>query len=689
MLTSVAALGIVVTSLLFEPLAPVDPVASRCRDVNEFLDRCGADEHLSLGFSHCFPNGLVVHARFGDGPGVKVEIRSDGGPSLVRQGRFGVSPVGEFPDWNQEPAARRQALAGVARCLEAVGQTPPPPPDPHEWDEHQTPSEPRDRHGTDDDPERHHGSHGSHGTDDHDEGLGTPHGSEDRHHRKPWLVLVGLLCTWLTIGLGIRRSSWQRAALIRTVVGLAGLTTVTFLLRALWTPADFLHQNGHGPSWIEYAACGANPAYGPGFEEVFGWLARRVPSGPSEAVFAAQASIAAFGPAFAWAIARCVGCRPITAASLAALVAIEPVLARITQSESYFATGSTLLLWATALLAMGARGARWSSLAFWIGAAGAAALVAQAARIHPLVWLPCALVPLVLLGGPGAIRRRLGRTGLAAAIIGIISMILVLPVMQEIVGGDAGNRWLDDFFDQLPAPRLQLAHRVAAVGAVVVVGLARDRKEGLLAAAAWGTVIVTIAYSHIISAVPPIIVWSYPMLFLGPFVGALALCLAAIDRSPRRASLVAAALLGVGLLGAATRSGPLMQRPTDVLEQRYLLRLARDLPSDATVTYLAIAPGGPHLSVPLLGECLAGTPRTQAMTVDDPPSLEYSRRPTYWYRSGPCSTSGGRELCDAVESTNALVELDAQELPARESLEGLGYDAATVRVVLYRVEPSP
>lgn len=692
MLTSVAASWVVVASLLFEPLEPlepVDPVVSRCRDANELLATCSANEHLSLGFSHCFPGGLVVHARFDDGPGVQVEIRSDDGPSLVRQGRFGVSPVGEFPDWNQEPTARRQALAEVVRCLEAVGQTPAPPPDPHEWGEDRTSSEQHVRHGTDD-PEHADPEHASaeHGTAGHDEGDGWHHGDEERQHPKPWLVLVGVLCTWLTLGLCSRRLGWQRAAIIRAVIGLAALTVVTFFVRALWTPADFLHQNGHGPSWIEYAACGANPAYGPGFEEVFGWLARRVPSSASEAVFSAQASAAAFGPAFAWAIARCVGCRPITAASLAALVAIEPVLARIVQSESYFATGSTLLLWATALLAMGARGARWSSFAFWIGAGGAAALVAQAARIHPLVWLPCALVPLVLLGGPETIRRRLGRAALAAAIIGIISTILVLPVMQGIVGGDTGNHWLDDFFDQIPIPRLHLAHRVAVVGAVVVVGLARDRKEGLLAASAWGAVILTIAYSHIISAVFSIIVWSYPMLFLGPFISVMAICLAAIDRSPRQASLVAATLLGVGLLSAATRSGPLMRRATDVLEQRYLLRLARDLPPDATVAYLASSPGGPHLAVPLLGGCIAGSPWTQPMTVEDPSSLEYSRRPTYWYRSGLCSTAGGRDFCDSVESTNTLVELDSTELPARESLEGLGYDAATVRVALYRVEPS-
>lgn len=95
-----------------------------------------------------------------------------------------------------------------------------------------------------------------------------------------------------------------------------------------------------------------------------------------------------------------------------ALATLDPAAMRLAGSESYYAVIATLLTLAVLAVVLGARGGRGRLV---LGALVAGFLCAQAARIHPVAWVPAALVPLAIAVLPGA---RLGRRALEAALAG-------------------------------------------------------------------------------------------------------------------------------------------------------------------------------------------------------------------------------------------------------------------------------
>jgi hypothetical protein len=284
----------------------------------------------------------VLEADTRGGRPLRVEVARHRPEAFEHVGPLGLSPVGEFAEWGEAPEELRAAFEGVLACvrhdpslavpegrLEPSGDAPPPAPTPP----------------------------------------------------VPWLLLGGLLLGALSLGLGLRRSRPPRDRVLRVGLSLAALSVATYFARALLSEPAFVHQNGQGPLWVSHALC-VSSHYGPGYAEVFGWVTA-LGGEPGSAIFLAQALFAALGPAFLWIAARSAGARASVAWAAATLLALEPTLARLAQSESYFGISATLLLLCAAILSAGAFRRRPLDPRFLLAVAAAGLLVAQTARIHP------------------------------------------------------------------------------------------------------------------------------------------------------------------------------------------------------------------------------------------------------------------------------------------------------------------
>src|ERR1043165_10298581 len=110
----------------------------------------------------------------------------------------------------------------------------------------------------------------------------------------PWLLLIaGVL-----LGFAIRRAPRPD----RAEVGLIGILVPGAVLLRLafgfWGP---LHVNGQGPLWIRGALDpDALASYGPGYFELFGWVAH-LATPPDRAIFAANALLSGLTPPLLYA----------------------------------------------------------------------------------------------------------------------------------------------------------------------------------------------------------------------------------------------------------------------------------------------------------------------------------------------------------------------------------------------------
>src|SRR5206468_274379 len=108
--------------------------------------------------------------------------------------------------------------------------------------------------------------------------------------------------------------------------------------------------------------------------------------------------------------------------AVAAVAALDPMLARISLSESYFNVGATLLAGAAAVLGW-AFGSALPLAARSAAVVAASLLVSQAARLHPNTWLPAALLPLLILLGTGQWRDRIAH--FAFAVAGMFTVVAI------------------------------------------------------------------------------------------------------------------------------------------------------------------------------------------------------------------------------------------------------------------------
>lgn len=586
------------------------PASARCGpEAQEWVRRCATAEAVPMSLGAC-PAGVAIVELSTAALSVELSRAPKG---FRRVGAYGLSPIGDFADWKHEPAARRQAFDALAAC---VARDPP---------EALLTSE------------------------------GAPAASSAAIARLPWLLVVAAVLGALvafSLRAALRSIGWSAAALLAIV-----------LSRRASTAAAYFHQNGQGPDWIAAALRGDAGEYGPGYPEIFGWIATRARR-PDLAVFVAQELLAGTVPVAGFLLVRAAGARRALALAVGALLTLDPVLVRLARSESYFGTIVALLFLAAALLATAfAETRRAPRLAATLGAS---LLMAQAGRIHPLAWVPCATIPLVVLALPG--RRRAIETGGVALVCAAAAALLVLPTMRAALGGALGQGFL-------PGARALFVERLWPFGLALasVVGLALPRATRPFArpvAVVAFTVVIAVA-TNVVRADAPVIRGSYLHLFAPTVLVGLAV----MARWPAAVGLGFATAV---VHGALDRSATVL--PTDARELAFALEWRETLPTDAEVAALQRV-GDRVLTLPLFpGRTAAG------VALSREGEAHFTRANRFYVRTSLCATPEGAPLCLAFESTHTLRPLSRRTFEARASLPWLPVGPRPIEVVVFTVE---
>jgi len=600
----------------------------------------------------CPPGKVIVHAGGGD-VGVTVEVAPASERSFRRVGPLGASPVGEFADWSLEPEARRQALDALVSCLGAVP----------------------------------------------DLGVASDASAPGRR-RAPWL-LVGAACMLLLAALRgrswrfwwgrLRRRSWygrvSDAVLVRGPAGwgaLATLTLVTWSARQWIVPNRFFHQNGQGPLWVEAALLGGESPYGPGYAEVFGWVAGLSHSAPDRAVFLGMSIGAAATPAMVWLVARCSGADSRVAWLLAGWAGFHPLMARLAQGESYLAVQQTLVLGAAAILAWAGRKRGERDRFLWAVLA-AGFLISQAARIHPTSWLPAAVVPLVLLALAGRPSGRVRRTALAAGGIATVVAATAFGAMWDVYAGPLGQQWAPTSL--LSLPRFSETHAAVFAALATVAFLGRPRVHAGIVVGAASTTLLMLFSADLLERDVPWVADAYRVQALPVLLatGVASLRLLTMRCKRTQGWLGPLSIVVVAALLTAARWAPHRTVPTDALEQSWAMRWRGTLSQGTQLVYLRRA-GDRILMLPLY----SGGP-VQAMGLEAAPGLAIPqlRVGITYYRSSLCSTPEGSLACAAMERGVDLEVLEERDFPAIASQPWAPLAMAPIRVGLYRVRAQP
>jgi hypothetical protein len=593
--------------------------------------------------SRCPPGHAIFSVTIGERAPVFVDATA-GGPALREIDGLGLSPIGEFADFEQAPAPVREGFARVASCLE------------------------------------------------HDRDLPIARRLDARRpigrepSRGPILLVAALALAAVAAS---PRKRPRRRTLLTTALLLAMVAATFALARALVGPS-FFHQNGHGPNWIGYAL-GEPCAYGPGFRELFGWLASLRADAPEATVFTANGLLAATCPVSVWIVARRVGARAPLAWAMAFAVMLDPLLWRMAFSESYYVPYTALPLAATALMLSFPTLRTWSPR--FLACVGAAALLlAQAARVHPVGWVAVAVAPLVFLARRGAPRRNLVHAAIAVATTGLVAAVTSARPLAGVLGGEMGERfqqWRRGWTDELgPATALALAAMVACTLLPRLRGRVMPRVALLVVvggAATLGTSLLGIDVDWLRAAH-----W-HP--FIGSFVAAAVGVASPYVVTARASRIAAAVVASLTIASAALHWRWAAELPTDALELRLALAWRREIPPDARLVAVENA-GVTSLQLPFYGRA-DGAPGERSAPIvrldarDTPPSLPSFGDTVFYYRSSLCSTAAARPWCEDLERTAVLEPLLKEELPARPSTHAITYEDARVRVGLYRVRPRP
>ncbi len=568
-------------------------------------------------------------------------------------GDLGVSPVGQFQSWREEPPAVREAFDRVLACV-------------------------RDDPGL-----------------DLREGTLAPRGERSRAvaaaTRVPWLALLGAVFALFgcarahTRGRTVTARELGRRSLV-TPAALCALAVATLVGRALLVPAAFLHQNGQGPLWVDQAL-GAPSIYGPGYAEMFGLLASAAHD-PDRAIFSAQSVLSALVAPCMWLVARRCGARAPLAYALAIAVALEPAFARIAASESYFATIAALLALGGAALAVGAWPGRVRDASFVPCAVAAGLFAAQAVRIHPIGAVPAALLPLVALVGRGSLRARLRVASVSVLIVGAISIASFVDAFGDLTGGALGERWMPSF-----TARLAHEHRWGEIALTVLAtigvgALSRRPGRGALRALVLCAVILVASVTDMLGTDPEILHVGYRSLLLAPGAAALAATISGL-RLPatlsRHSRLVPAIVLSIAIAGMPARWALVEELPTDARELAHLLAWRESIPVESTVAYVG-AVGRRRLFLPMHGDWTPMSPASFRIGADErAPDLRLLGSDVYYYRSSLCASPEGEGFCDDLEGLYRLERVRSAALPSIPSERGLGYEGDVVHVTLFRV----
>ena len=487
----------------------------------------------------------------------------------------------------------------------------------------------------------------------------------------PWLLVVTGLALLAGVLPELRRPAARRLAL-----GLALTTVATFALHRAISEPSFFHQNGHGPMRVGQALCDTS-TLGAGFTEVFGAVAGLDPQHAETLVFRAQGALAALAPAAAYLTASAVGAGPALAAGLALVTATEPVLVRMAWTESYYATCTSLLFVAAAVLAgWPRRGARSDARAV-LAAACAGLIVAQAARTHPLCWPAAAMLPLVTAVRPGDTRTRLRQTLMTAAVIAVAVVATSGGEMLHVLQSGQGQSWVAhvSLFDTIGS-------RISPGRVLLVVVLGYWLRSEALAVTGLLATVVVARLTDLHAGSPPWVHAAYYRQFAPVAIAAVATLLA---HWPGRRLWPGRLAVAAGLAVSAARFPSLQVQATDEREQTAMRAWRELIPPDATLVWVARA-GQRVLTLPIYGDCSDFPSGGVAAGEPLRPLASFGPK-VYYYRSSLCSSADGRARCEALEADANLVPVAHASIAARESMGGMGFDRDPVEVALFRFEP--
>lgn len=607
------------------PLLPAPAGAREARPVDQWVSTCSTAEKIPLTLRHSLPGLLVV----GAGPH-SVELTVPPQRPFVEENGVGLSPVGEFAEWAKAPTELHQALAALIRCVESQGAP--------------TLS-----------------------------GVSNPRSAPLSSAGGPWRLLLGLLLAGIATLPLMQRGRLHAADLLAVA-----LVPLTLLYRLLLVPVAYLHQNGQGPLWVNYAL-GEASGYGPGFQQLYSPLLSRV-TDPDGTLFLVHAVAGALIPFLVYAIARGVNAGRWVALAAALAAATSPAFARVAQSESYFAPIVVLLTAAGAVLALTATPeSGWRR--FLVGVAGAGFLVSQASLVHPIGWIPAALLPLCAFFVPAGPVARAGRVVAAGLGIALVVALTSGPALLAVLEGELGARWLSPGGSSL----LDFDKIWLVLSAGVLVGgwlgphYARSALPLALTVLTWGLIQ---AGGGVLLHTTPALRAAYVLMFTPVLAGTLA---AAIAPLQSRQSALAAALTLVLAAGLHVRTwDSVLELPTDTLETKLALEWKALVPKQSRVT--AVERAGRHvLTLPLrVPEYGRGAFRVSVdpEEVFSTPRLDHG---TFYYRAALCSTEVARRQCEEIEATHRLERVWSATLPARPSISDLVYDRPEVEVVLFKV----
>lgn len=570
---------------------------------------------------------------------IDVEISTDNAGAFARVGDLGVSPIVEIPDYSMLPLCQRDAFEGFLNGLA-------------ENEEQATFAAARsprlDR------------------LDD----LG------------PLLLLLALVL--VVLGWPIDRADaathTRRSAFLLFAVGL-----VLRGLFGLWAP---LHVNGQGPLWVRGAERSLLlDGYGPGYPELFGIILS--PTSPDVSIFMFNAVLSAFIPTAVYLLALDLGMSKPKALGAAILLLVEPVLLRTSATEGYFTpiialTSASALLLARALKPNDAK--NWKRLAL-LGAA--VVLSAQAARIHPVAYVPVALTPLVLLG-----YAIVGETGsLRRAVVGAFVATSACGALNLLLNGGIFHRFWESLGESGPAFELlrhkslssHLPETLISLGVVVLCCSITKRRALLLAA--W-LPIVAMMWTR--DAYGQSLLWQscYDRLYVVLPTLALASLLpfgASATLNSWKSRMISIGLaslpaLVLSLVVLTTHRSSLTLPTTEQLEYEVLRGWLAPLSGDCRVAYLERS-GKRLVDIPDYASQARGI---RLGSPEDFEALLSSPGCLYFLHSSICTSIEGRPLCDAIEASTPMTELKIHRLPARPSARHLPYDRDHVAIKLLR-----